>query len=86
LLYQLTTNGVDMKLPIRIAAAIGAALGLTAVTALGQPAGMGPGMMHGMKHGAAGGHSPMTGMLTKQDAGSAADMDLVHDLVKGFPT
>jgi hypothetical protein len=67
-------------------AAIAAALclGLAAVTALGQPAGMGPGMMHGMDHGAAGGHGPMAGavgMLTRQDAGSAADMGLVHDLV-----
>jgi hypothetical protein len=47
--------------------------------------GMGPGMMHGMDHGAAaGGHGPMAGataMLTKQDAGSSADMGLVHDLV-----
>ena len=45
--------------------------------------GMGPGMMHGMDHGA-GGHRPMAGavgMLTKQDAGSSADMDLVHDLL-----
>jgi hypothetical protein len=47
--------------------------------------GMGPGMMHGMQHGAAeGGHgrmSGMVGMLTKQDAGSSADMGLVHDLL-----
>jgi hypothetical protein len=47
--------------------------------------GMGPGMMHGMGHGAgAGGHGPMAGavaMLTRQDAGSSADMGLVHDLL-----
>ena len=45
---------------------------------------MGPGVMHGMEHGAASGHSPMAGavrMLTRQDAGSVADMGLVHDLV-----
>ena len=74
-----------MKRSKQITAGIAAALGLSlaATTVLGQPAGMGPGMMHGMEHGA-GGHSPMSGataMLTKQDAGSAADMDLVHDLV-----
>ena len=64
-------------------------LGLAAPVVLGQPSGMGHdamhGMMHGMEHGsAAGGHGPMAGasaMLTKQDAGSAADMGLVHDLV-----
>ena len=60
------------------------ALCLAAATATAQPFGMGPGMMHGMGHGAAGGHGPMAGMvgmLTKQDAGSAADMGLVHDLL-----
>ena len=60
-------------------------MGLTVATALAQPAGMGPGMMHGMEHGAAaGGHGHMAGataMLTKQDAGSSADMGLVHDLL-----
>lgn len=74
-----------MKRSIQITAGIAAALGLSlaTATALGQPAGMGPGMMHGMEHGA-GNHGPMagaTGMLTKQDAGSAADMGLVHDLL-----
>jgi hypothetical protein len=70
---------------------------LAVATAFAQPAGMGPGMMHGMgggmapgmMHGmgpgaAAGDHGPMAGptsMLTKQDAGSAADMGLVHDLL-----
>jgi hypothetical protein len=76
-----------MKHSIQVTAGIAAALGLSlaTATALGQPAGMGPAMMHGMEHGAAsGGHGPMAGataMLTKQDAGSAADMNLVHDLV-----
>jgi len=74
-----------MKHPIQIAAGIAAslALSLAAATAHGQPAGMGPGNMHGMEHGA-GGRGPMAGataMLTKQDAGSAADMSLVHDLL-----
>ena len=58
---------------------------LAVASAFGQPAGMGPGMMHGMGQGAAAGnHGPMAGpvaMLTKQDAGSAADMGLVHDLL-----
>ncbi len=70
---------------VGIAAWLG--LGLAVTTVLAQPfgMGMGPGMMHGMEHGAAAdGHGPMAGataMLTKQDAGSSADMDLVHDLV-----
>ena len=58
-------------------------LSLAAAAAMAQPIGMGPGMMHGMEHGAAG-HGPMAGavgMLTKQDAGSSADMGLVHDLL-----
>jgi hypothetical protein len=72
---------------VGIAAWLG--LGLAVTTVLAQPygmgMGMGPGMMHGMGHGAAaGGHGPMAGavaMLTKQDAGSSADMGLVHDLL-----
>lgn len=51
----------------------------------GMMGGMGPRMMHGGDHGAAaGGHGPMAGavgMLTRQDAGSSADMGLVRDLV-----
>ena len=78
-----------MKRSIQLAAGIAAALGLglAAATALGQPAGIGPGSMHGMMHGmehGVGGHAPMAGataMLTKQDAGSSADMGLVHDLL-----
>jgi hypothetical protein len=57
--------------------------GMTGGTGHGMAHGMGPVMMHGMEHGA-GGHGPMagaTGMLTKQDAGSSADMGLVHDLL-----
>jgi len=74
-----------MKCSSQMAAGIAAslALSLAVATAHGQPAGMGPSMMHGMEHGA-GGHGPMagaTGMLTRQDAGSAADMSLVHDLL-----
>lgn len=72
-----------------IAAILVAGLGFGAVTALAQQPGAAPGMMHrhGMMHGTehgAGGHRPMSGataMLTKQDAGSSADMDLVHDLL-----
>ena len=67
----------------RIAVAAGAAFGFWVAAAAAQPHGMGPGMMHGMHHGA-GGHGPMAGavsMLTKQDAGSSADMGLVHDLL-----
>ena len=45
-------------------------LGLVAATALAQHAGMGPGMVRGM-----------TAMLTRQDAGSSADMNLVHELL-----
>ena len=61
------------------------ALGLAAYAASAQPFGMGPGIMRGMGHGAgAGDHGPMAGavgMLTRQDAGSSADMGLVHDLL-----
>ena len=71
------------KIAFAVAASLGVAMAVAAVFA--QPFGMGPGMMHGMDHGAAaGGHGPMAGataMLTKQDAGSSADMGLVHDLV-----
>ena len=57
------------KLSAVVATTLG--LGLTVAAAVGQPMGMG-------------GHGPMggpTAMLTKQDAGSAADMGLVHDLL-----
>ena len=71
------------KIALGVAASLGVAMAVAAVFA--QPFGMGPGMMHGMDHGAAaGGHGPMAGataMLTKQDAGSSADMALVHDLL-----
>lgn len=72
----------ESKFTIAIAAAM--ALGLTAATVFGQPFNMGHGATHGMDHdAAAGGHGPMgpTAMLKRQDAGSAADMDLVHDLL-----
>lgn len=90
-----------MKCARRIAAAAVAALGLAVTGALAQSEHMGPGMMHGgMGHGAAaGGHAPMmgqgmgpgmgrgpVGMLTTQDANSAADMavsmNLVHENTK----
>jgi hypothetical protein len=71
------------KIAVGILASLG--LGLAVATAIAQQSGMGAGMMHGMRHGsAAGGHGPMAGAvgrLTKQDAGSAADMGLVHDLL-----
>ena len=75
-----------MKITSRILFAAGAtlALTLTATGALAQPAGMMRGM-HDMHHGAAAGTpramAGPVGMLTSQDAGSAADMDLVHALV-----
>jgi len=88
------------KLAIGIAASLG--LGLAVATAIAQQSGMGTGMMHGMGHGADGhgpmmrqgmgpgmgagmGGGPV-GMLTTQDANSAADMgvamNLVHDNTK----
>ena len=71
------------KIVVGVVASLG--LGLAVATALAQPAGMGPGMMHGMGPGAtAGSHGPMAGMvarLTRQDAGSSADMGLVHELL-----
>jgi len=69
------------KTAIKIGTSLGLALAVAAAVA--QPFGMGPGMMHGTEAGA-GGHGPMAGataMLTKQDAGSSADMGLVHDLL-----
>lgn len=75
-----------MKLAFKLLARAAAlALALSAATAMGQPVGMGHGPMHAMDHVAASGsHGPMAGpaaMLTKQDAGSAADMELVLDLL-----
>jgi hypothetical protein len=71
------------KIAFGVIASLG--LGLAVAAALAQSGGMGPGMMRGMDHGAAaGGHGPMAGpvaMLTRQDAGSSADMGLVHDLL-----
>jgi len=71
------------KITMQVVTVLG--LGLAVYAAVAQPFGMGPGMMRGMGHGAeAGDHGPMAGavgMLTRQDAGSSADMGLVHDLV-----
>lgn len=65
--------------------AVAATLAQTGGIGPGMMGGMGRGMMHGMDHGAAAGdHGPMAGavgMLTRQDAGSSADMGLVHDLL-----
>ena len=60
-------------------------LGFAVAAAHAQPAHMGGGMGHGMARGADN-HAPMAGptaMLTQQDAGSAADMGLVHELLFG---
>ena len=76
-----------MKRSLKISAGVVATLGLglAVAAALGQPFGMGHGPMHRMDHAAAmGGPGPMAGptaMLTRQDAGSAADMGLVFDLL-----
>jgi len=75
----------NMKRSLKIATGIAATLGLGLAVATAQSFGMDHGAMHGMNHGAAaGGHGPMAGpiaMLTKQDAGSAADMGLVHEML-----
>jgi hypothetical protein len=73
LFLELTMN---RKLKLTAGAVMVLGLGVAATFALAQTSGHGMGM--GMMHGGAGGH---TGMLTKQDAGSAADMDLVQTMV-----
>ncbi len=76
-----------MKRSLKLSAGIAVTLSLSlaVAAALGQSFGMGHVPMHRMDQAAAaGGMGPMAGstaMLTKQDAGSAADMDLVHDLL-----
>ena len=78
-----------MKRTTRIAApiarSVALALGLAAATALAQGPGMGhgmaPGTMHGMGHGGHGPGGGMVSMLTRQDAASAADMGVVHELL-----
>jgi hypothetical protein len=61
-------------------------LGLAVTAALAQHHGPGHGPMAGMGHGPGmNSHAPMAGptaMLTTQDAGSAADMALVHELLR----
>ncbi len=64
----------------RIAAGVAASVAL-GFTTLAQAQSMGPGMMHGMRHGMHGHMAGPIGMLTTQDAGSAADMGLVHELL-----
>ena len=73
--------------------AVSLALGLAAVTAIAQPYEHGHGMGHGKGYGmgqgmgqgtASGNYTPMAGAvahLTRQDAGSSADMSLVHELL-----
>lgn len=78
-----------MKYTSHIAISVAAGIFLVAPV-IAQPVGGGPGaaghgpmMGHGMENGV-GGRGPMggpTAMLTKQDAGSAADMGLVMNLV-----
>jgi len=80
-----------MKRSLKLAggAVVALGLGFAVMAAIGQPFGMGHAGMQGMGHRmgggmGAGGHGPMggpTAMLTKQDANSAADMDVVHDLL-----
>ncbi|PNG59898.1 MULTISPECIES: hypothetical protein [unclassified Variovorax] len=75
-----------MKRSLRLSSGIVAALalGLASGAALGHPDHMGHGPMHGMSPGASGNQGPMRGpasMLTKQDADSATDMDVVLGLL-----
>ena len=73
----------SLKLAAGIAATLG--LGLAVAAALGQPFGMDHGAMHRMgpmaMMGGPGRMAGPTAMLTKQDAGSSADMDLVHEML-----
>lgn len=82
-------------LKVAVGAAVALGIGIAAMAATGQAFGVGHhhgmhdtgGSMGGMGKGMGmgpGGHGPMggpTAMLTRQDAGSAADMELVHDLL-----
>ncbi|MGH8618627.1 MAG: hypothetical protein ACREUW_13125 [Burkholderiales bacterium] len=64
-----------------LAIAIAVLMAFPAAHVLAQSPGHGPGMGHGPMMGQGMGHGP-TAMLTTQDAGSAADMDVVMDLVR----
>lgn len=91
------TRSIGVALAVSMALAGAAAYGQSASTDHGRMHGhgMGQGMGHGMGHGmmrgmgpgmgsGAGAHTPMrgmVGMLTTQDAGSSADMGVVHDLL-----
>lgn len=72
-----------LKISMDVTAAL--ALGLAVAALAGQSFAMGQGITGGPGSAmATGGHGPMAGptsMLTKQDAGSAADMNVVHDLL-----
>lgn len=88
------TRWVGVGFAVSLALAGAAAYGQSS-TGHGPMHGSGHGMMHGMGHGMmrgmgpgmgadAGAHTPMrgmVGMLTTQDAGSSADMGVVHDLL-----
>lgn len=72
---------MNRLLKFSAAAAATLGLGVAVTAAVGQAFAMGPGAMRGPGHNmGAGGHGP-TAMLAKQDAGSAADMGLVHELL-----
>ena len=90
------TGLIGVAFAVSMALAGAAAYGQSAPMDHGRMHGMGHGMGHGMMHGmgqgmmhgrgasGAGTHTPMrgmVGMLTTQDAGSSADMDVVHDLL-----
>lgn len=83
------TRSIGVALAVSMALAGAAAYGQSASTDHGRMHGhgMGHGMMRGMGPGmgaGAGAHTPMrgmVGMLTTQDAGSSADMGVVHDLL-----
>lgn len=80
-----------MKRSLQVAggAVAALALGFAVMAATGQPSAMGHAGTQGMGHrmGAGmghGGHGPMggpTAMLTRQDANSATDLEVVHDLL-----
>jgi len=82
---MIATLGLGLASGAALAQSHGMGHGMAGGTGHGMMHGMGPGMMRGMDNGAAaGGHGPMAGpvgMLTQQDAGSSADMGLVHDLL-----
>ena len=85
------TGLIGVALAVSMALAGAAAYGQSTSMDHGRMHGMGHGMGHGMMRGMGQGmgsgpaaHTPMrgmVGMLTTQDGGSSADMDVVHDLL-----